>query len=97
MTAGRYPQGDAADHAKGPLSIRDIDDDVLREKDQRMGQPQAIKAAHYSLLFMKARLPCRRATGMLKTYDLLLRHFGWDKLPTATTQAETTACFVDRA
>lgn len=81
---------------KGPLSIRDIDDDVLREKDHEWASRKPSKRAlqlgfHQGLLTVSAR------TGMLKTYDLLLRHFGWDKLPKAATAAETMAYLLDRA
>jgi len=34
---------------------------------------------------------------MLKTYDLLLRHFGWDKLPKAASSSEKIAYLLDRA
>jgi uncharacterized protein YcaQ len=81
---------------KGPLSIRDIDDDVLREKDHDWASRKPSKRAlqfgfHQGLLTVSAR------TGMLKTYDLLLRHFGWDKLPKAATATETMAYLLDRA
>ena len=81
---------------KGPLSIRDIDDDVLREKDHEWASRKPSKRA-LQLAFYEGRLTVSARTGMLKTYDLLLRHFGWDKLPKAATAAETTAYLLDRA
>ena len=81
---------------KGPLSIRDIDDDVLREKDHEWASRKPSKRA-LQLAFYEGRLAVSARTGMLKTYDLLLRHFGWDKLPKAATAAETTAYLLDRA
>jgi uncharacterized protein YcaQ len=81
---------------KGPLSIRDIDDDVLRDKDHEWASRKPSKRA-LQLGFYEGRLAVSARTGMLKTYDLLLRHFGWDKLPKAATAAETTAYLLDRA
>jgi uncharacterized protein YcaQ len=81
---------------KGPLSIRDIDDDVLREKDHEWASRKPSKRA-LQLGFYQGLLTVSARTGMLKTYDLLLRHFGWDKLPKAATAAEATAYLLDRA
>ena len=36
-------------------------------------------------------------TGMLKTYELMTRHFGWDKPPKPASSAEITAYLLDRA
>lgn len=81
---------------KGPLSIRDIDDDVLREKDHEWASRKPSKRA-LQLGFYQGLFTVSARTGMLKTYDLLLRHFGWDKLPKAATASETTAYLLDRA
>jgi uncharacterized protein YcaQ len=81
---------------KGPLSIRDIDDDVLREKDHEWASRKPSKRA-LQLGFYQGLLAVSARTGMLKTYDLLLRHFGWEKLPKAATASETTAYLLDRA
>ncbi|HEV7293371.1 MAG TPA: crosslink repair DNA glycosylase YcaQ family protein, partial [Devosia sp.] len=35
--------------------------------------------------------------GMVKTYDLLTRHFGWEKLPRPATDRQITAYLLDRA
>ena len=34
---------------------------------------------------------------MLKTYELMTRHFGWDRLPQAATEKETLNYLLDRA
>jgi uncharacterized protein YcaQ len=34
---------------------------------------------------------------MVKTYELLTRHFGWDRLPRASTERETLNYLLDRA
>jgi len=35
--------------------------------------------------------------GMLKTYELMTRHFGWSRLPRAATERETLNYLLDRA
>jgi uncharacterized protein YcaQ len=80
----------------GPLSIRDIDDDVLREKDHEWASRKPSKRA-LQLAFYESVLTISERTGMLKTYDLTLRHFGLDRLPKAATDSEKTAYLLDRA
>ncbi|MDB5618203.1 winged helix DNA-binding domain-containing protein [Tardiphaga sp.] len=80
----------------GPLSIRDIDDDVLREKDHEWASRKPSKRA-LQLAFFEGRLTISERTGMLKTYDLTLRHFGWDSLPKAASASEQVAYLLDRA
>jgi uncharacterized protein YcaQ len=80
----------------GPLSIRDIDDDVLRDKDHEWASRKPSKRA-LQLAFYEGVLTISERTGMLKTYDLTLRHFGWDKLPKAASAPEKIAYLLDRA
>lgn len=80
----------------GPLSIRDIDDDVLREKDHEWASRKPSKRA-LQLAFFEGHLTVSERTGMLKTYDLLPRHFGWDRLPKAATASEVFGYLLDRA
>ena len=80
----------------GPLSIRDIEDDVLREKDHEWASRKPSKRA-LQLAFYEGHLTISERTGMLKNYDLLLRHFGWEKLPKAATANEKFAYLLDRA
>ncbi|MET0708549.1 MAG: crosslink repair DNA glycosylase YcaQ family protein [Tardiphaga sp.] len=80
----------------GPLSIRDIDDDVLREKDHEGASRKPSKRA-LQLAFYEGRLTVSERTGMLKTYDLLLRHFDLQKLPKAASASEKIAYLLDRA
>ncbi|QUS37740.1 winged helix-turn-helix domain-containing protein [Tardiphaga alba] len=80
----------------GPLSIRDIEDDVLREKDHEWASRKPSKRA-LQLAFFEGHLTVSERTGMLKTYDFLLRHFGWDRLPKAATGGEIFAYLLDRA
>src|SRR5690606_9833988 len=69
----------------GPLSIRDIDDDVLVEKDHPWASRKPSKAA-LQLAFYNGSLVIAARSGMLKTYDLTTRHFGWDRLPRPATE-----------
>jgi uncharacterized protein YcaQ len=80
----------------GPLSIRDIDDDVLREKDHEWASRKPSKRA-LQLAFYEGHLTISERTGMLKTYDLLLRHFGLQSLPKPATATEKFAYLLDRA
>ncbi|MDN4988119.1 winged helix DNA-binding domain-containing protein [Bradyrhizobium arachidis] len=80
----------------GPLTIRDIEDDVLTEKEHlwqsRKPSKRALQLAFYTGV---ATISARQ--GMLKTYDLMVRHFGWDKLPKPASPREITAYLLDRA
>ena len=80
----------------GPLSIRDIDDDVLVEKDHEWASRKPSKRA-LQLAFYEGKLTVSARAGMLKTYDLTLRHFDWKKTPKAASRNETTAYLLDRA
>jgi len=60
----------------GPLTIRDIDDDVLVEKIHEWASRKPSKRA-LQLAFFRGILTVARREGMLKTYELTTRHFGW--------------------
>jgi uncharacterized protein len=80
----------------GPLTIRDIDDDVLTEKEHLWASRKPSKRA-LQLGFYRGEFTIAGRDGMLKTYDLTARHFGWDKPPKPATEAEVTAYLLDRA
>jgi uncharacterized protein YcaQ len=80
----------------GALTIRDIDDDVLVDKEHLWASRKPSKRA-LQLLFYQGRLTISERNGMLKTYQLMTRHFGWDKAPKAASVRETTAYLLDRA
>lgn len=80
----------------GALTIRDIDDDVLVEKDHPWASRKPSKRA-LQLAFFKGLLTVSQRTGMLKSYDLTTRHFGWERLPRAPTQQETLNHALERA
>src|SRR6185369_2510900 len=79
----------------GPLTIRDIDDDVLVEKIHEWASRKPSKRA-LQLAFFRGILTVSRREGMLKTYELTTRHFGWDRLPKAAPESERTADLLDR-
>src|SRR5258705_6246319 len=64
----------------GPLTIRDIDDDVLVEKDHAWASRKPSKRA-LQLAFYRGEVTVSQRTGMLKTYEVMSRHFGWGKPP----------------
>jgi len=80
----------------GPLTIRDIDDDVLTEKEHLWASRKPSKRA-LQLGFYRGDFTISGRDGMLKTYDLTSRHFDWDRPPKPATEAEVTAYLLDRA
>ena len=80
----------------GPLTIRDIDNDVRVEKDYAWGSRKPSKRA-LEAAFYKGLVTISQRAGMLKTYELLTRHFGWDRLPRAAIERETLNYLLDRA
>ncbi len=80
----------------GALTIRDIEDDVLTEKEHLWQSRKPSKRA-LQLAFYTGAVTISERTGMLKTYDLMTRHFGWDKPPKPASATETTAYLLDRA
>jgi hypothetical protein len=81
---------------QGAVTIRDIDTDVLEDKDyawaSRKPSKRALEAAFY-----KGLVTVSRRAGMLKTYELLTRHFNWDRLPRAASERGTLDYLLDRA
>jgi len=80
----------------GALTIRDIDDDVLVEKDHEWASRKPSKRA-LQLAFYRGLLTVSQRAGMLKTFELTTRHFGWDALPKAASESEVTSYLLDRA
>jgi hypothetical protein len=81
---------------QGALTIRDIDDDVLVEKDHAWASRKPSKRA-LQLAFYRGLLTISARSGMLKTYELMTRHFGWERLPKAATETEILSYRLDRA
>src|SRR5712672_2487248 len=80
----------------GALTILDIEDDVLAEKEHLWQSRKPSKRA-LQLAFYTGEVTISERTGMLKTYELMTRHFGWEKPPKPAPSAEITAYLLDRA
>lgn len=81
---------------QGALTIRDIDDDELVEKEHLWASRKPSKRA-LQLAFYGGLAVVSERRGMLKTYDLTLRHFGWDKPPRPASPTEIANYLLDRA
>lgn len=82
--------------SEGALTIRDIDDDVLVEKNHPWASRKPSKRA-LQVAFYRGQVTVSQRSGMLKTYELMHRHFGWDKLPKAASEREVVGHLLDRA
>ncbi|WP_421726669.1 winged helix-turn-helix domain-containing protein [Bauldia sp.] len=81
---------------EGALTISDIKDDVLVDKNHPWASRKPSKRA-LQAGFHNGRLTIARRDGMLKTYELTERHFGWDKLPKPATATQVHRYVLDRA
>src|SRR5271170_2005207 len=80
----------------GALSIRDIDDDVLVEKDHAWASRKPSKRA-LQHAFFNGVLTISDRSGMLKTYELMDRHFGWEQPPKPASERQILNYMLDRA
>jgi uncharacterized protein len=80
----------------GALSIRDIDDDVLVDKVHDWGSRKPSKRA-LQLAFYRGIVTVSERRGMLKSYELASRHFGWERPPRAASPREIREYLLDRA
>lgn len=80
----------------GALSIRDFDDDERVEKDHAWASSKPSKRA-LQLAFFRGDLAVSARSGMLKTYELMERHFDWAERPKPATGPQVTAYLLDRA
>lgn len=99
-----YAGVDANDYAallkrikdEGPLSIRDIDDEVLVDKIHPWASRKPSKRA-LQLGFYNGDLAITRRSGMLKTYDLANRHFGRRQRPKPVSDQQFVGYLLRRA
>lgn len=96
VTMGDIRRVAARIRRNGALTIRDIDDDVLVDKTHPWASRKPSKRA-LQLAFFKGLLTVSQRTGMLKSYELTTRHFGWERLPRMATRQETLDYLLDRA
>ena len=81
---------------EGAITIREIDADVRVEKDYAWASRKPSKRA-LEVAFYRGLVTVSRRAGMLKTYELLTRHFGLARLPRAASEGETLSYLLDRA
>jgi uncharacterized protein YcaQ len=80
---------------EGALTIRDIEDEPV-DKDYAWASRKPSKRV-LELAFYKGLVTISQRAGMLKTYELMSRHFGRERLPRAATGRETLNYLLDRA
>ncbi|HWB42123.1 MAG TPA: crosslink repair DNA glycosylase YcaQ family protein [Gemmatimonadales bacterium] len=80
----------------GPITIRELDNEALEDRRHLWASRKPAKRA-LEAAFYKGLVTVSRRTGMVKTYELLTRHFGWDRLPRAASERETLDYLLDRA
>jgi uncharacterized protein YcaQ len=80
----------------GALSIRDIEDDVLVEREHAWASRKPSRRA-LQLAFFNGLLTVSERSGMLKTYELPDRHFGWARRPKPASQRQIFDYLLDRA
>jgi uncharacterized protein YcaQ len=80
----------------GPITIRDIEDEVLVEKEHLWASRKPSKGA-LQRAFWDGVLTTSARTGMLRTYELTDRHFGWDKMPKPATERQIVSYLLDTA
>jgi uncharacterized protein YcaQ len=80
----------------GALTIRDIDDDVLVEKQHPWASRKPSKRA-LQLAFHTGLVTVSARAGMLKTYELMDRHFGWERPPRPASEREVADYLLERA
>jgi hypothetical protein len=80
---------------EGPISLRDIDEQLV-EKDHPWGSRKPSKRA-LRLGFFVGDLVVSKRSGMLKSYELTLRHFGWRRRPKPVTGEQLARYVLERA
>jgi uncharacterized protein YcaQ len=66
------------------------------EKDHAWGSRKPSKRA-LQVAFYRGLLTVSQRAGMLKTYELMNRHFGWERLPKPASEPEVLNYLLDRA
>lgn len=80
----------------GPLTMRDIDDGERVEKNHAWASRKPEKRI-LQCAFYRGDLVIAARTGMLKTYEITDRHFGWDTKPKSASDREIATYVLDRA
>jgi uncharacterized protein YcaQ len=80
----------------GALTIRDFEEDALVEKDHPWASRKPSRRA-LQLAFFNGTLTVSSRTGMLKTYELTDRHFGWEQRPKPATERQLLEYLLERS
>lgn len=80
----------------GAISIRDVDDDELQEKSHPWASRKPTKLL-LQLGFYNGWLAISERQGMVKSYELIERHFGWPPRPRPATPGQVAEYLLDRA
>ena len=81
---------------EGAISIRDVDDDELQDKDHPWASRKPTKRL-LQMGFFNGQLAISERQGMVKSYELIDRHFGWPPRPRAATPGQIAEYLLDRA
>jgi uncharacterized protein len=79
----------------GPLTIRDIDDDILVEKVHPWASRKPSKRA-LQVAFYRGLVTINARSGMLKSYELMDRHFGWQQRPRPASERQFVHYLLER-
>jgi len=79
----------------GALTIRDIDEELVEKLGAWMSRKPS--KGVLQVAFNMGLVTISARAGMLKTYELTSRHFGWKRLPPAPRASETLNYEMDRA
>ncbi|WP_099867020.1 winged helix-turn-helix domain-containing protein [Pararhizobium haloflavum] len=80
---------------EGALTIRDVDEKLI-EKDHPWASRKPTKQA-LQMGFYNGELTISGRTGMVKTYEIMARHFGWERPPRPATERQVNDYVLDRA
>jgi len=80
---------------EGAISIRDIEEEPV-EKEHLWASRKPSKRV-LQLGFYNGDFTISERVGMVKTYELMDRHFGWNRRPKAATPAQVREYLLDRA
>lgn len=80
----------------GPMTIRDVEGEELVEKTHPWASKKPSKKA-LELAFYGGQVVIAERVGMLKKYELTLRHLGWSEWPKPATEKEILEYRIDRA
>ena len=98
-----YADGDPKDLARmkrqirrdGAISIRDIEEEPVEKEHLWASRKPSKRVLQHG--FYNGDFTISERVGMVKTYELMDRHFGWNRPPKAATAAEIREYLLDRA